>query len=138
MIERISKWQIDRSLHLTGYDLDGANYRFLEEIFEMNGFPDKECKKLASAYAGYIRSERTSMGYEPSEYDIIDALNDITVFANGDNLKLGYKQEDTMVETLKEIESRSGSYDADAKKWIKQITGNEYKADYSKCRKEIY
>lgn len=50
---------------------------------------------------------------------------------------MGYNFIKCLEETIKEISSRSGEYDPDTKKWVKKITGNEYKADYSKCKKEI-
>ena len=133
-IEEISQWQTSRNLHKTGYDLDGANYRYLEELFEMNGIDGEVGKKLAKIYAGYIRSERQALGVEPTVHQIIDAVNDMSVFANGDNLKLGYDPVKTMAETLKEINSRKGSYNEVTKKWEKEITGNEYSADYSGCK----
>ena len=134
-IEQIAQWQVERNLHQTGFDLDGANYRYLEEIFEMNGVDGDIGKKLAKVYAGYIRAERKALNAIPTEHQIIDAVNDISVFANGDNLKLGYDPVKTMAETLKEINSRQGSYNTETKKWEKVVTGNEYKADYSRCYK---
>ena len=100
----------------------------------MNGIDGQLGKKLAKVYAGYIRSERQALGVEPTEAQIIDAVNDMSVFANGDNLKLGYDPVKTMAETLKEINSRKGSYNTETKKWEKEITGNEYTADYSGCK----
>ena len=49
---------------------------------------------------------------------------------------MGYDFIKCLEETIKEISSRSGEYDPDTKKWVKKITGNEYKADYTKCKKE--
>ena len=133
-IEEIAKWQKERCLDKTGYDLDGANYRFMEEIFEMNGFEGTLAKKLATSYSMYIKQERQAMGLVPTEHQIIDACNDISVFANGDILKLGYDPVKAMDETLKEISSRKGSYNTQTKKWEKVITGEEYTADYSGCK----
>ena len=72
-IEEIAKWQKERCLDKTGYDLDGANYRFMEEIFEMNGFEGTLAKKLATSYSMYIKQERQAMGYVPTEHQIVDA-----------------------------------------------------------------
>lgn len=135
-IEQIAQWQVERNLHQTGFDLDGANYRYLEEIFEMNGVDGDIGKKLAKVYAGYIRAERKALNALPTEFQIIDAVNDMSVFANGDNLKLGFDPVKTMAETLKEISSRKGSYNTETKKWEKETTGDEYKADYSRCYKD--
>ena len=65
-IEEIAKWQIERNLDKTGFDLDGANYRYLEEIFEMNGVDGDIGKKLAKVYAGYIRAERKALNALPT------------------------------------------------------------------------
>lgn len=50
----------------------------------------------------------------------------------------GYNFELAMLETIKEISSRTGSYDEKAKKWIKDTSDEAmakwYKADYEKAR----
>lgn len=52
----------------------------------------------------------------------------------------GYNFEIAMLETIKEISSRTGSYDEKAKKWIKDTSDEAmakwYKADYEKARIE--
>ncbi|TWO22617.1 hypothetical protein YZ82_01495 [Campylobacter hyointestinalis] len=50
--------------------------------------------------------------------------------------EMGYDFIKCLEETIKEISSRKGEYDPNTKKWVKKITGNEYKADYTKCKKE--
>lgn len=54
-------------------------------------------------------------------------------------IKLEFKDYDLyscLNETLKEIESRKGTYDNVAKKWIKDSNVETYKANYSKCKKD--
>ena len=55
--------------------------------------------------------------------------------------KYGYNFEIAMLETIKEISSRTGSYDEKAKKWIKDSSDEArakwYKADYEKARIKI-
>ena len=50
----------------------------------------------------------------------------------------GFNFEIAMLETIKEISSRTGSYDENAKKWIKDTSDEArkkwYKADYNKAR----
>ena len=50
----------------------------------------------------------------------------------------GFNFEIAMLETIKEISSRTGSYDENAKKWIKDTSDEArkkwYKADYEKAR----
>ena len=52
--------------------------------------------------------------------------------------KYGYNFEIAMLETIKEISSRTGSYDEKAKKWVKdesdEAKAKWYKADYEKAR----
>ncbi|MDD7741729.1 MAG: hypothetical protein PUJ19_03130, partial [Campylobacteraceae bacterium] len=50
----------------------------------------------------------------------------------------GYNFEIAMLETIKEISSRTGSYDENAKKWVKDSSDEArakwYKADYELAR----
>lgn len=52
----------------------------------------------------------------------------------------GYDFKTAMLETIKELNSRTGSYDESAKKWVKdtseQAKAKWYKADYEKARIE--
>ena len=52
----------------------------------------------------------------------------------------GFNFEIAMLETIKEISSRTGAYDENAKKWVKDESDEErakwYKADYNKARIE--
>lgn len=48
--------------------------------------------------------------------------------------KMGFSFKKTMNETLKEIESRTGHWDEEQKKFIKDNQGS-YTADYSKCKR---
>ena len=54
--------------------------------------------------------------------------------------KYGYNFELAMLETIKEISSRTGSYDEKAKKWVKDSSDEArakwYQADYEKARKK--
>ena len=72
-----------------------------------------------------------------SDDEEVDALCDIIVVAVGAIMKKGYKVNDCMHETLREISSRVGSVD-ETGKWRKdeseKAQTNWYKADYSKCK----
>ena len=50
----------------------------------------------------------------------------------------GFNFEIAMLETIKEISSRTGSYDENAKKWVKDVSDEArakwYRADYEKAR----
>lgn len=68
----------------------------------------------------------------------IDAMADIIVFAYGEIAKYGYDGDKVMDEVIKEISSRTGSYNEEAKKWLKDTSDEAkskwYKADFSKCK----
>lgn len=56
------------------------------------------------------------------------------------SLYYGFNFEIAMLETIKEINSRTGAYDESAKKWVKDVSfgakAKWYKADYEKARIE--
>ena len=66
--------------------------------------------------------------------DLLDILTDCAKLCE----HYGYNFEIAMLETIKEISSRTGSYDEKAKKWIKdesdEARAKWYKADYEKAR----
>ncbi len=84
--------------------------------------------------AGHIAEELSEMLRSKDDHETVDALCDIMVFSVGALWKLGYEPTEAMNETLKEIQSRGGSWDTSMGKWVKQKTGKEYKADYSKAK----
>ncbi|AQW83037.1 hypothetical protein [Campylobacter pinnipediorum] len=84
--------------------------------------------------------------------DIFELVDNYITFGKRDNkylgrslfiLFLGIKDKNydiykCMLETIKEISSRTGYYDEIQKKFIKDKNQlNEYKADYESCKKEI-
>ena len=58
--------------------------------------------------------------------------------AEVETTELGYNFYECMLETIKEISSRTGHYDENIHKFVKDISDeavkNWYKADYSKCK----
>jgi predicted HAD superfamily Cof-like phosphohydrolase len=66
--------------------------------------------------------------------DQLDALADVIVFAVGAMVKLKANPNCVMDETLKEIESRTGEI-IDGK-FVKDLTGTEYTANYKLCLKD--
>lgn len=68
----------------------------------------------------------------------VDALCDLIVLATGGLYKLGYDPEKALIETVKEITSRKGSFDAEAGKWKKdpnQDPSTLYKACYDNAKR---
>lgn len=62
---------------------------------------------------------------------VIDGINDAIVYGVNGQEQMGVNAEKAMEETLKEIHSRKGYYDVKEQKFMKNITGNEYKANYT-------
>ena len=79
------------------------------------------------------------------EYEVIDSLTDIRVFAENETENMGYDSELCMSEVIKEISSRKQcpeqkaeweQYGADGK-WLKDKNQDKdtlYKADFSSCK----
>ncbi len=154
IIERIIEWNKERGLDKNEFSLDAENVNCLEEIFETYEFnnglikdiidrhlPAESTDNIEKDLAMLVISLLHSMGFashKTDEHEIIDSLADRIVFSVGAMLKLGYDPRKVMDETLKEIESRTGAYNPEQDKWVKD-TSNEakakwYKADYSKCK----
>lgn len=86
---------------------------------------DAEVSKLAE--------ELQELEDSTSAVDATDALCDLIVVATGGLWKLEANPNCAMKETLKEINSRSGSFNVESGKWEKEITGEEYAANYLDC-----
>lgn len=67
-----------------------------------------------------------------------DFFNDILIDCAKLCEKYGFNFEIAMLETIKEISSRTGAYDENARKWVKDTSDEArakwYKADYEKAR----
>ena len=130
VINAIKKWQIDRNLASQPYNPRTEIKNITEELLEAIGCKDDDITK-------WITEEimmHENILEPPIEDEKVDAYCDIIVFAIGAILKLGYEPNLALKETVKEINSRGGSMGPDGK-WIKEITGNEYKANYSVCKR---
>ena len=90
--------------------------------------------------------------YEANDTErMIDALQDLTVIAAGETVKLGFNPELCLKQTVKEISSREQCPDQAAswakgdrmpgEKWLKnrkQDPSTLYKANYSTCRLHVF
>ena len=142
IFKRIEKWNKDRLLDKQEFNSGNEIVNIAEELFESLGYdiPKRKRRYLRMMVLGYMKeiADELNVDYKkPTKQDIIDAYCDIIVFATGALLKLGVDPECAMEETLKEIESRTGSI-IDGK--FQKDTSEEakskwYKADYDKCIK---
>jgi hypothetical protein len=91
-----------------------------------------------SAHASFIAEELSEFLRCKDGNGEIDALCDIIVFAANAMRIRGYDPNISMDETLKEINSRTGSFNPDTGKWEKFKTPEAmalwYSADYNKAK----
>jgi len=141
-LPRIVAWNIDRRLDTVYPDDNGVVYCKLEELFEFLGInkcfkDEKQFKALVNKYKTYIMEEAASMNATATIEEKIDSLCDDTVFNSGFILRYGYDPTMALTETVLEIESRTGAYDEEQKKWIKDKSEEAksiwYSARYDKC-----
>lgn len=89
--------------------------------------------------AGNIAEELTELLRAKDEYEEVDALCDMVVFAVNGIEALGFDAEQAMLETMKEIHSRDGEYNKRTGKWEKYTydAAREkwYEADYERARR---
>jgi len=141
LIKKIEKWQRDRLLNQKPYDALNEHTNILEELMESLGYkvPKEKRKKLMNGFQEFtIKMEASEVIEELKEIDKhykVDAYCDIVVFCIGAIMKLGYNPQRALSETVKEIDSRTGSI-VDGK--FQKDTSEEakakwYKANYDVC-----
>lgn len=98
--------------------------------------------KKSSLDADYILKQLVEKCAEFSYFEWVDAPSFNIILINCAYLceHYGYNFEIAMLETIKEISSRTGCYDENAKKWVKDTSDEAkakwYRADYEKARIE--
>lgn len=111
---RIKDWSDERLITQQEPDRNGFIAMIVEECGEFLESPDTEGR--------------------------IDAMADMIVFAYGEMAKYGYDGDKVMDEVIKEISSRTGAYNPEVGKWLKdkspEAQAKWYKADFSKCKLE--
>ena len=132
MVKELRKWREDRRLTQSNYKAYFTN--IIEELLE----PIYKDPDVLRAAKQTIVDIYYKDNIELDEHDIIDTINDITVFSVNETELMGYSFDKTMSETIKEISSREGEYNPESGKWEKFKTKRAikkwYKADYSKCK----
>lgn len=145
-LQELERFQTDRLLHKNTFDLRIATMNILEELLEAHGVGDNKertlVKKLyldlADIKEEALRNKR-EMGYTfdyPTIEDQVDAFCDIQVFAGGEIGKLGYSNEQCLIEVGKEINSREGQIvNGKFEKYkTEEAMAKWYKADFSGCK----
>lgn len=112
IFERIKDWSDERLITQNAPDRNGFVSMIVEELGEF-----LEAKEVDGR---------------------IDAMADIVVFALGEMAKYGYNGDKVMDEVIKEISSRTGSYNPQTKKWEKdkspEAQARWYSADFTQCK----
>jgi len=150
--QRIVKWNEDRNLLNPDYEIENEMSFELEEVLEcMTDMKTDEAREYALLISKSIRNGNTSkladyikennldikIIHKPilTKEQIADAADDIKVFATGLIAKTGYDPDITMDETLKEIESRTGTMinGKFVKHKSEEAQSKWYRANYSKA-----
>ena len=119
-------------------------------IFTINAGTDVNCnEKIEIINTSQTTRCNSSLGFLLSECGNFDYYGKLSSYVCFNQILLscaklcehyGFNFEIAMLETIKEISSRTGSYDEKAKKWIKdesdEAKAKWYKADYEKARIE--
>ena len=131
MVDRLEKWRDERNITEADYKRYFRN--IIEELLEPM-YNKEEIDFIKNEIVDkYFRDIRIA------EYDIVDTINDISVFSINEVGLMGYDFEKTMSETIKEIESRRGKINPETRKFEKFKDDYHqslwYKADYSGCKR---
>lgn len=115
-IEEIMRFQFDRKLHESKFNVINESTNIVEELLEASGYkiPKENRPELMDSWINYvhlIEEECISVKLDEETqgpWERLDAYGDIIVFSIGAIAKLGYDPEKILVEIAKEINSRSG------------------------------
>lgn len=152
-LQELERFQTDRLLHNNPFDLRIATMNILEELLEAHGVGDnkdrdlvtmlyEEFETIISAIFDTIADDGDMDGVtysEPTIEDQVDAFCDIQVFAGGEIGKLGYSNEQCLIEVGKEINSRTGEIvNGKFEKYkTEEAMAKWYKANFSGCKLRI-
>jgi hypothetical protein len=139
-IEEIVRFQKDRDLHSKEYDGVNEAINVIEEVLESLGYDvpkdnRNELKEMFGDFVYRLSSSQVTTLVNTTIEDRVNAHLDQIVFNIGSLLKLGYDPEKSLIETAKEINSRTGSmidgkFEKDLSDEAKE---NWHKVDYSDC-----
>ena len=143
-LQELERFQKDRLLHKKSFNIKVASLNIIEELLEAHGAHDNDSRDVATAVYDsmfaiaehHVVTDTTVDYITPTEEDQVDAFADITVFATGDIMKLGYNPEKVLCEVGKEINSRTGEIvNGKFQKYkTPEAMALWYKADFSDCK----
>jgi len=130
ILNSIVEWNRERGLDKQPSNRTSATRMLMEELLEYNGIEDIE---MLNALTNHVVA-----GPPVDADEKVDALCDLIVIATGELLKMGYDPNKAMDETIKEISSRTGSFNEASGKWEKFKTPEAqalwYTAQYGKAK----
>lgn len=125
----IEDWQISRKLNIMPYVHNNEVMNIVEETLETFGLTRDEAQEIMLNILQFENQRETSTAEK------VDAYCDLIVYAIGAILKLGYKPTLALNECIKEISDRTGAYDPEAGKWVKEPKKpNAYIANYENAK----
>lgn len=107
-------------------------------VFTINAWDEQEPKKYISTF----RTDTIAFKTTATNFLLVNCaylnFEDVLITCASICEQYGYNFEVAMLETIKEISSRTGTYDENAKKWVKDISPQAkskwYKADYERAK----
>ena len=148
IFEGTTKGELEISLEKVEHEIIDALCNI--SVFTINVGADINCnEKLESINTTQTTLCNSSLSFLLSECGNFDYYGKLSSYVCFNQILLscaklceqyGYNFEIAMLETIKEISSRTGAYDENAKKWVKdesdEARAKWYKADYEKARIE--
>lgn len=144
-LSKLVKFSTDRGLDRQDFNIEVASLNIIEELLEAHGVHDLDTRDFSTMMystmkllVDSIKVNRPKCYVEPTIKDRIDAFMDISVYAFGEPLKMGYNSEICLAEVEQEISSRvgvivDGKFVKDKSEQAQKLW---YKADFSKAKIE--
>jgi len=153
-LKELERFQTDRLLHKNTFDLRIATMNIFEELLEAHGVGDnkerdcadimyEELERIVAQTIWFKNNRPEEMDgitySEPTIEEQIDAFCDIQVFAGGEVGKLGYSNEQCLIEVGKEINSRTGEIvNGKFEKFkTEEAMSKWYKANFAQCKLNV-
>lgn len=143
VIKDITKYAVERGIDkIKPSNLDYIANIF-EELVELEGYDVPKVNRviLKSYLTDFINKLCVTevinkLDEHDTEYNEVDAQSDIIIFTVTELLKRGYDPEKVLIETVKEVSSRTGSIvnGKFEKDLSEEAVSKHYKADYTECK----
>lgn len=127
-VEDVKNWQATRNLDKMPYRHRDEVTNVLEELLETFSLKREDVQSI-------VEGIYASNPQEASDVEKVDAYFDICVYSIGAMMKLGFDPAKVFAEGLREINDRTGAYDPQVGKWVKQTKQEgAHKANFKLAR----